>query len=84
MGDEYDESNKESIKIERELKDRVRVKLGMEKRLTPEILGINEYATKIGINPVGAKVAVLGLTFKEDCPDMRNTKVISIIDNLLK
>lgn len=40
--------------------------------------------TKIGINPVGAKVAVLGLTFKEDCPDIRNTKVISIIDNLLK
>ena len=51
MGDEYDESNKESIKIERELKDRVRVKLSMEKRFTPEILGINDYARKIGINP---------------------------------
>ena len=25
---------------------------------------------------------VLGVTFKEDCPDMRNTKVIDIIDEL--
>lgn len=30
----------------------------------------------------GAKVAVLGLTFKEDCPDIRNTKVIDIIEEL--
>lgn len=30
----------------------------------------------------GAKVAVLGLTFKEDCPDTRNTKVVDIIDEL--
>lgn len=30
----------------------------------------------------GAKVAVLGLTFKENCPDVRNTKVIDIIDEL--
>ena len=30
----------------------------------------------------GAKVAVLGLTFKEDCPDTRNTKVIDIINEL--
>jgi len=28
------------------------------------------------------KVGVLGLTFKEDCPDIRNTKVIDIIDEL--
>nr|WP_025194378.1 nucleotide sugar dehydrogenase [Enterococcus faecalis] len=27
----------------------------------------------------GAKVTILGLTFKEDCPDVRNTKVIDII-----
>jgi len=51
MGDEYDENNKESLKVERELKDRVRIKLGMEERLTPEVLGINDYAKKIGINP---------------------------------
>jgi len=30
----------------------------------------------------GAKVAVLGLTFKENCPDVRNTKVIDVIDEL--
>ncbi|MEN8147863.1 MAG: nucleotide sugar dehydrogenase [Campylobacterota bacterium] len=29
-----------------------------------------------------AKVLMLGLTFKEDCPDMRNTKVVDIIDEL--
>ena len=29
-------------------------------------------------------VSVLGLTFKEDCPDMRNSKVIDIINDLSK
>jgi UDP-N-acetyl-D-galactosamine dehydrogenase len=31
----------------------------------------------------GAKVLLLGVTFKEDCPDMRNTKVVDIIEELL-
>jgi UDP-N-acetyl-D-galactosamine dehydrogenase len=30
----------------------------------------------------GAKVLVLGITFKEDCPDIRNTKVVDMITNL--
>ena len=30
----------------------------------------------------GAKVAVLGVTFKQDCPDTRNTKVVDIIKEL--
>lgn len=30
----------------------------------------------------GAKVAILGFTFKENCPDTRNTKVIDIIKEL--
>lgn len=30
----------------------------------------------------GAKVAILGITFKEDCADVRNTKVIDIIREL--
>lgn len=30
----------------------------------------------------GAKVAILGLTFKENCPDVRNTKVVDIIKEL--
>jgi UDP-N-acetyl-D-galactosamine dehydrogenase len=30
----------------------------------------------------GSKVAILGITFKENCPDSRNTKVVDIIDEL--
>nr|WP_250674307.1 nucleotide sugar dehydrogenase [Paeniclostridium ghonii]MCM0166439.1 nucleotide sugar dehydrogenase [Paeniclostridium ghonii] len=30
----------------------------------------------------GARVAILGMTFKEDCPDVRNSKVINIINEL--
>jgi UDP-N-acetyl-D-galactosamine dehydrogenase len=30
----------------------------------------------------GAKVHVLGLTFKEDCPDLRNSRVIDVIEEL--
>ncbi|WP_296243960.1 UDP binding domain-containing protein, partial [Psychrobacter sp. UBA6766] len=30
----------------------------------------------------GAKVLVLGLSFKENCPDVRNTKVIDIVHEL--
>lgn len=30
----------------------------------------------------GAKVTVLGLTFKENCPDLRNSKVVDIIEEL--
>jgi UDP-N-acetyl-D-galactosamine dehydrogenase len=35
-----------------------------------------------GINPVQAKVLVLGLAFKENCPDLRNTRVIDIVQAL--
>ncbi|WP_395373103.1 nucleotide sugar dehydrogenase [Marinicella sp. W31] len=34
------------------------------------------------INIVGAKVLVMGLTFKENCPDLRNTKVIEVVEQL--
>nr|WP_275097571.1 nucleotide sugar dehydrogenase [Sedimenticola hydrogenitrophicus] len=30
----------------------------------------------------GAKVVILGLTFKENCPDLRNSRVVDIIDEL--
>ncbi len=36
------------------------------------------------IHVVNAKVLVLGLTFKENCPDLRNTRVIEIIQELSK
>ena len=32
-----------------------------------------------GINPVRARVLVLGLAFKENCPDLRNTRVVDIV-----
>ncbi|MDE2154326.1 MAG: nucleotide sugar dehydrogenase [Xanthomonadaceae bacterium] len=35
-----------------------------------------------GINPVGARVLVLGLAFKENCPDLRNTRVVDIVQAL--
>ena len=37
---------------------------------------------KLGHPVSGAKVTVLGLTFKEDCPDLRNSKVADIIAEL--
>ena len=37
---------------------------------------------KKGIQVLGSNVLVLGFTFKENCPDVRNTKVIDIIKTL--
>lgn len=36
----------------------------------------------LGCHIRGARVAVLGLTFKENCPDLRNSRVIDIIREL--
>ncbi|EGR7943726.1 nucleotide sugar dehydrogenase [Vibrio vulnificus] len=35
------------------------------------------------VNPVGARVIVLGFTFKENCPDLRNTKVYNLYLSLI-
>lgn len=35
-----------------------------------------------GINLHGARVLVLGLAFKENCPDLRNTRVVDVIHEL--
>jgi UDP-N-acetyl-D-galactosamine dehydrogenase len=35
-----------------------------------------------GVTVKGAKVNVLGLTFKENCPDLRNSKVVDVIREL--
>lgn len=35
-----------------------------------------------GLDVLGGKVLVLGLTFKENCPDVRNTKVVDIVTAL--
>ena len=34
------------------------------------------------VQVVGARVLVLGLTFKENCPDLRNTRVIDVVREL--
>ncbi|WP_370300366.1 nucleotide sugar dehydrogenase [Abyssibacter sp.] len=36
-----------------------------------------------GCSIAGARVAVLGVTFKEDCPDTRNSRVFDLIDELV-
>ena len=38
--------------------------------------------TKQRIHVQGARVLVMGLTFKENCPDLRNTKVVDIVREL--
>ncbi len=37
-----------------------------------------------GINPIGLKVLILGFAFKENCPDIRNTKIIDLYHELQK
>lgn len=34
------------------------------------------------MQPNGARILMMGLTFKEDCPDMRNTRVIDVVREL--
>ena len=38
--------------------------------------------TRKGINPSSSRILILGITFKEDCPDVRNTKVVDVIHEL--
>jgi UDP-N-acetyl-D-galactosamine dehydrogenase len=35
------------------------------------------------INPSGARILLLGLAFKENCPDVRNSKVVDIVTELI-
>jgi UDP-N-acetyl-D-galactosamine dehydrogenase len=35
-----------------------------------------------GLKIVGARVLILGITFKENCPDIRNTRVVDVINEL--
>jgi UDP-N-acetyl-D-galactosamine dehydrogenase len=35
-----------------------------------------------GLSVRGGKVLILGLTFKENCPDLRNTKVVDVVRHL--
>ena len=37
-----------------------------------------------GTNIKGAKALLLGVTFKENCPDIRNSKVVDIYNELVQ
>lgn len=38
--------------------------------------------TRAGINVVGSRVLILGLAFKENCPDVRNSRVVDLVEAL--
>lgn len=47
---------------------------------------VNDFLAKLignEINPVGCNVSIMGFTFKENCPDIRNTKVYDLYKNLV-
>ena len=58
-----------------------RINDGMAKWVVEQII-LQMLRKKIKI--INSKILILGFTFKEDCPDIRNTKVIDIIKNLMK
>mgnify|MGYP006195869067 CR=1 FL=1 len=43
---------------------------------------IVKHMIKKGINVNNASVLLLGITFKENCPDVRNTKIVDVIHSL--
>ncbi len=43
---------------------------------------IVELMLEKAIQPLGSRVLILGLAFKENCPDLRNTKVVDIVSEL--
>jgi len=52
---------------------------GMGQYVADEVLKL---MIKKGIPVLDSKVLVMGITFKENCPDVRNTKVIDIVNHL--
>lgn len=69
-----------------------------EKGYNPEIIlagrrmndGMGEYVAsqvvklmiKKGISILGSELLMLGITFKENCPDVRNTKIVDVVSSL--
>ena len=41
---------------------------------------VSKLMTKKRIHIVGANVLIMGLTFKENCPDLRNTRVVDLVE----
>ena len=52
---------------------------GMSKYIADQTI---KQMNKAGKEVKNSNILVLGVTFKEDCPDMRNTKVVDIIEEL--
>ena len=52
---------------------------GMGKYVAREVINL---MTKKRIPVVDSNILVMGLTFKEDCPDLRNTRVVDVIEEL--
>ena len=50
----------------------------------PEYIAVQliKMMIKNGVKIFGSKVGVLGVTFKENCPDIRNSKVFNLVDKL--
>lgn len=57
-----------------------RINDGMGKYIASQII---KKIIRAGIKVNGAKILVLGLTFKENCPDIRNSKVFDILNELV-
>jgi UDP-N-acetyl-D-glucosamine/UDP-N-acetyl-D-galactosamine dehydrogenase len=56
-----------------------RINDGMGKYIAEQTI---KQMIQTGVSVKGAHVVVLGLTFKENCPDLRNSKVIDVIREL--
>ncbi len=52
---------------------------GMGKYVSSEVIKL---MVKNDIKVKGSEILVLGITFKENCPDVRNTKAVDVINNL--
>lgn len=57
-----------------------RLNESMSEFITEQLIG---FMKQKNIQHSGAKILIMGLTFKENCPDIRNTKVIDVIGNLV-
>jgi UDP-N-acetyl-D-glucosamine/UDP-N-acetyl-D-galactosamine dehydrogenase len=56
-----------------------RINDGMSEHVADETI---KFMLRKGLPVLGSKVLVLGLAFKENCPDVRNTKVVDIVKAL--
>jgi UDP-N-acetyl-D-glucosamine/UDP-N-acetyl-D-galactosamine dehydrogenase len=41
---------------------------------------VSKLMTKKRIHVVGANILIMGLTFKENCPDLRNTRIVDLVE----